>query len=111
MAIVKLNKLQRMSENMSQLLSNETHMPKNLYQTSSENSYRYESSSFSFLHNQKWQQKRLAEPEVQAVHPHRHLPSGRKSRLRPSLRPSPAEPFCLLPDGSICPRISGFIRS
>jgi hypothetical protein len=39
MAIVKLNKLQRMSENMSQLLSNETHMPKNLYQTSSENSY------------------------------------------------------------------------
>jgi hypothetical protein len=31
MAIVKLNKLQRMSENMSQLLSNETHMPKNLY--------------------------------------------------------------------------------
>jgi hypothetical protein len=37
MAIVKLNKLQRMSENMSQLLSNETHMPKNLYQTSSEN--------------------------------------------------------------------------
>ena len=36
MAIVKLNKLQRMSENMSQLLSNETHMPKNLYQMSSE---------------------------------------------------------------------------
>ena len=32
MAIVKLNKLQHMSENMSQLLSNETHMPKNLYQ-------------------------------------------------------------------------------
>jgi hypothetical protein len=32
MAIVKLNKLQRISENMSQLLSNETHMPKNLYQ-------------------------------------------------------------------------------
>ena len=41
MAIVKLNKLQRMSENMSQLLSNETHMPKNLYQMSSENSYRH----------------------------------------------------------------------
>ena len=40
MAIVKLNKLQRMPENMSQLLSNETHMPKNLYQSSSENSYR-----------------------------------------------------------------------
>jgi len=39
MAIVKLNKLQRMSENMSQLLSNETHIPKNLYQMSSENSY------------------------------------------------------------------------
>jgi len=39
MAIVKLNKLQCMPENMSQLLSNKTHMPKNLYQTSSENSY------------------------------------------------------------------------
>jgi hypothetical protein len=39
LAIVKLNKLQRMPENMSQLLSNETHMPKNLYQMSSENSY------------------------------------------------------------------------
>ena len=39
MAIVKLNKLQRMPENMSQLLSNKTHMPKNLYQMSSENSY------------------------------------------------------------------------
>jgi hypothetical protein len=36
MAIVKLNKLQRMSENMSQLLSNETHMPKNLYRMLSE---------------------------------------------------------------------------
>jgi hypothetical protein len=39
MAIVKLNKLQCMPENMSQLLSNKTHMPKNLYQMSSENSY------------------------------------------------------------------------
>jgi Ca2+-binding EF-hand superfamily protein len=38
MAIVKLNKLQRIPENMSQLLSNETHMPKNLYQMSSEKS-------------------------------------------------------------------------
>jgi hypothetical protein len=37
MAIVKLNKLQCMPENMSQLLSNKTHMPKNLYQMSSEN--------------------------------------------------------------------------
>jgi len=40
MAIVTLNKLQCMPENMSQLLSNKTHMPKNLYQMSSENSYR-----------------------------------------------------------------------
>ena len=43
MAIVKLNKLQCMPENMSQLLSNKTHMPKNLYmyQMSPENSYSY----------------------------------------------------------------------
>ena len=64
---------------------------------------------FTFL-KKRWQPKRTAEPEVQAVPPLRHPPSARKSRWHPSLRPSPAEPFCLLPDGSICPRISGFIR-
>jgi hypothetical protein len=60
----------------------------------------------------RWQQIPTAEPEVPAVPPRRHLPSARKSRLHPSLRHSPAEPSCLLPDGSTkCPTISGFIKS
>ena len=64
---------------------------------------------FTFL-KKRWQPNRTAEPEVQAVPPLRHPPSGRKSLLLPLLPPSPGEPSCLLPDGSICPRISGFIR-
>ena len=67
---------------------------------------------FAFLPQKRWQPSRTAEPEVPAVHPLRHPPSARKSRWHPSLRLSPAEPCCLLLDGSIrCPTISGFIKS
>ena len=69
------------------------------------------SEHFCFL-KKRWQPNRTAEPEVQAVPPLRHPPSARKSRWHPSLRPSPAEPFCLLPDGSTrCPTISGCTKS
>ena len=66
---------------------------------------------FCFL-KKRWPRNRTAEPEVPAVPPLRHLPSVRKSRWHPSLRPSPAEPSCLRPAGSIrCPTISGCTKS
>ena len=69
------------------------------------------SSTIFILLPQKWQPN-PAEPEVQAVPPHRHPPSARKLRLHPLLRLSPAAPCCPLLVGSIrCPTISGFIKS
>ena len=66
---------------------------------------------FCFL-KKRWRPNRTAEPEVTAVHPRRHPPSARKSRLHPLLRLFHAAPCCPLPDGSIrCPTISGCTRS
>ena len=59
----------------------------------------------------RWRPNPTAEPEVPAVHPLRHRPSARKSRLHPSLRLFHVEPCCPLPAGSIrCPTISGCTR-
>ena len=67
---------------------------------------------FLLVLKKRWPPNRTAEPEVQAIHPLRHLPSARKSRWHPSLRLFHAEPSCPPPDGSTkCPTISGFIKS